>query len=100
MDFAQFICTVAQAIILIKFFCSRPHINKLKLTHMVSVIAVVLNYNDAGNTLECLESVNRSDFGDIKTILVDNGSTDDSVGVIAIAMPTVEIVSSSHNLGF
>ena len=39
----------------------------------------ILNWNGWGDTLECLESVRRLDYGNYLTIVVDNGSRDESV---------------------
>ncbi len=44
---------------------------------MVSV--VILNYNGWRDTVECLESVLRSDYEDYELIVVDNGSNDSSM---------------------
>lgn len=40
---------------------------------------VLVNLNRADDTIECLESILRSDYPDITAIVVDNGSKDDSV---------------------
>ena len=42
------------------------------------VHVIVLNYNGWHNTIECLESVFRSDYPDFRVLVVDNGSTDGS----------------------
>jgi len=46
-------------------------------TSRISVI--ILNWNGWEDTLACLESVRHSDYPDYRIILVDNGSTNDSV---------------------
>jgi len=46
------------------------------------VAIVVLNYNNWGDTIECLESVFRNRYPDYKVIMVDNGSTDNSLELI------------------
>ena len=43
------------------------------------VHVVLLNYNGWGHTIECLESLLRSDYDDTRIVVVDNGSTDGSV---------------------
>jgi GT2 family glycosyltransferase len=40
---------------------------------------VILNYNGWQDTIECLESVFKSDYSDYRVIVCDNGSTNDSV---------------------
>lgn len=44
-----------------------------------AVYVVLVNLNRADDTIECLESVFRSDYQDVRAIVVDNGSSDDSV---------------------
>lgn len=43
------------------------------------VHVVIVNLNRWSDTVECLESVFCSDYPDVRVVLVDNGSTDDSV---------------------
>lgn len=43
------------------------------------VHVVLLNYNRWRDTIECLESVLRSDYPDVRVIVVDNASTDGSL---------------------
>jgi GT2 family glycosyltransferase len=43
------------------------------------VSIIILNWNSWKDTIECLESVFRIDYPNYQVIIVDNGSTDDSV---------------------
>lgn len=43
------------------------------------VIIVILNYNGWSDTIECLESILKSDYNNFKIVLVDNDSTDGSI---------------------
>lgn len=43
------------------------------------VAVIILNYNGWQDTVECMESVCRSDYPHFRVIVVDNHSTDDSV---------------------
>jgi len=43
------------------------------------VAIIILNWNGWKDTLECFESVFRIDYPNYQVIVVDNGSTDDSV---------------------
>lgn len=45
----------------------------------VSTCVVVLNWNGAKDTVECLESLRRLSQPDVQIVVVDNGSTDDSI---------------------
>ena len=51
------------------------------------VATVLLNWNGWGNTLECLESVFRSDYPEYRVIVCDNGLADGSFE--QIRMPAV-----------
>lgn len=46
---------------------------------MEKVYVIVLNWNGWGDTIECLESVFRSDYPDYRVVVCDNGSRDDSL---------------------
>jgi len=64
------------------------------------VWCVVLNWNDADNTIDCLSSLNKCDYPRLAVVLVDNGSTDDSVARIKVAHPEILLLKSEQNLGF
>jgi GT2 family glycosyltransferase len=65
-----------------------------------SVTSVILNWNNASDTIECLESVSRMSYPNCRTLVVDNGSTDDSVARIRAAWPAVELLELGGNLGY
>jgi GT2 family glycosyltransferase len=67
-----------------------------------SGIAVVLvNWNGAADTLDTLDSLDRAEGGrELRVVVVDNGSRDDSVAVLRRARPELEIVETGANLGF
>ncbi|HYC50052.1 MAG TPA: glycosyltransferase family 2 protein [Gemmatimonadaceae bacterium] len=48
----------------------------------IPVYIVLVNTNGWRDTIECLESVLRSDYPDVRVVVVDNGSTDDSLARI------------------
>jgi len=64
------------------------------------VAIVVLNWNNAPDTLACLESLTRIDYPDHTILVVDNGSTDDSVARIGDRFPRMEIRQTGANLGY
>lgn len=64
------------------------------------VYVVVLNWNGATDTLECLKSLYVSDYGNFRILVVDNHSTDDSVRRIRNAYPGQKVIVSDHNRGF
>ncbi len=49
---------------------------------------------------DCLASLQQTAADDVEIILVDNGSTDDSISVVAEKYPAVRIVSSPENCGY
>ena len=62
---------------------------------------VILNYNNAGYTLNCIESILRFNTAPIRIVVVDNASVDDSLSVLRSwqnAHPgTFELLVSSEN---
>lgn len=64
------------------------------------VSIIVLNWNGKSDTLECLDSLRRDLYPNKKILVVDNGSTDDSVARIKESFPEIEIIETGENLGF
>jgi hypothetical protein len=64
------------------------------------VSIVILNWNNAEDTLACLGSVAALDYPAARVIVVDNGSTDDSAARIRAAYPDVELIETGENLGY
>jgi len=65
-----------------------------------SVYIVILNWNGLDDTLECLASIAKLSYSNVKTIVVDNGSEDDQAAVIAEAFPNITVLAQPENLGF
>lgn len=65
------------------------------------IVILILNWNGKKDTLECLASL---EAGKKKptfaTLVIDNGSSDDSVFAIRAAFPQVPILETGANLGF
>jgi GT2 family glycosyltransferase len=70
------------------------------MTDAPTVHAVVLNWNDADHTIKCIESVQNIDYPNLNIIIVDNGSTDDSVERLQTALENVLLLASNRNRGF
>lgn len=66
----------------------------------VRVAAVIVNWNRAQDTARCLRSLQASRFTGWHAIVVDNGSSDDSVRFLRDAFPEIELVETGRNLGF
>jgi len=64
------------------------------------VYIVILNTNRRDDTLACLESLSKSTYKNLKTIVLDNSSTDGSVEAIRPAFPDVQIINLAENLGY
>lgn len=61
---------------------SAPSLNdreSLHFTALPKVVSVVLNWNGWLDTIECLESLLRSDYGSHQIVICDNGSQDHSI---------------------
>ncbi len=64
------------------------------------VCVILLNWNGKKDTLECLHSLQSITYKRMQTIVVDNGSTDDSVQAIRKEYPLIPILETGENLGF
>jgi GT2 family glycosyltransferase len=64
------------------------------------VTCVILNWNGWRDTVACLNALKDCDYDALTIVVVDNGSTDDSVSKIRAAHPDVLLIESSRNLGF
>lgn len=68
---------------------------------LISVI--ILNYNGKGFLEDCVVSVLKSDYPNFEAILVDNGSSDDSVAIVEKEFSQdnrLKIIRNSQNLMF
>ncbi len=70
------------------------------MTHHDFFWVVVVNWNNAVDTLHCLDSLQKTGRRDMRVLVVDNGSTDDSARVIEDAFPQYDILRLGENRGF
>jgi GT2 family glycosyltransferase len=61
---------------------------------------ILLNWNTAGDTIACYRSLQKLNYQNFKIIVVDNASTDDSVGQMRLQLPEAEIVVNPENSGY
>jgi len=64
-----------------------------------SVLIGIVNFNRAGDTLECIGSLKGVRYPNPAITVLDNGSTDDSAERIRAAHPDVTLLRSERNLG-
>ncbi len=64
------------------------------------VFIILVNWNGREITLECLASLHTISYKNFKVVVVDNGSSDDSVPAIARKFPGVVILEMRENLRF
>jgi len=64
------------------------------------VAVVIPNWNGKDLLGPCLESLYHQEFKDFETIVVDNGSTDESVPFIQELFPQVRVIHFEKNSGF
>ena len=65
-----------------------------------SVAVVILNYNGREHLKNFLPSVLASAYDNLRVIVADNASTDDSLALVRDLFPAVEILEHGYNEGF
>ena len=72
------------------------------MTEWPRVSVIVLNWNGQGYLADCFASLLALAYphDQLELIMVDNGSTDQSVAFMHESYPQVKIIETGHNLGF
>jgi len=67
----------------------------------VQLSIIIVNWNTRDFLAQCLDSVydTASDL-ELEVIVVDNGSTDDSVDMLKVRFPWVHLIANEENVGF
>lgn len=61
----------------------------------------IVNWNGIKHIENCLDSVYEQDYeGEVKVVIIDNGSTDGSLDLVEAKYPSAKIVRNRENLGF
>lgn len=68
------------------------------MSHRASVI--IVNWNGQQFLERCLDALLRQTYQDFEVILVDNGSTDESIPFVRRCFPSVRVISNRKNRGF
>lgn len=68
------------------------------MNKLVSII--IVNWNGKEHLQKCLPLLFAQSYKKIEVILVDNASTDDSIGYVKQKFPQVKIIINKKNLGF
>ena len=67
---------------------------------MIEPVCVIITvWNQVEHTMECLETIVSQDYEQLSALVVDNGSTDDTVAQVSSVYPQVKILSLPENLG-
>jgi GT2 family glycosyltransferase len=74
--------------------------NELNAVALPQVAIIILNWNGCKDTLACLASLSRLDYPACEIVVVDNGSTDDSIPAIRATYPQVTLIETGENLGY
>ena len=64
------------------------------------VAIIVLNWNGHKDTIECVESLKKTDYPDYEILIVDNGSSDGSEAILRKKFPELKLIQTGKNLGF
>jgi len=67
---------------------------------MKKVSIIIPTYNGLKVLKKCLESLKKTDYKNLKIILVDNGSSDGTISFIKKNYPSIEIIALNKNYGF
>ena len=65
-----------------------------------SVAFIIINWNNATDTLACLKSLNKLDYANFQVLVIDNGSSDSSVVNIREQSPETLLIETGANLGY
>ena len=64
------------------------------------VVCVLVNWNNWRDTADCLTSLALQDYPNLRVLVVDNASTDDSLAQLRAAHPWATYIANPENAGF
>ena len=68
--------------------------------HAPQANVIIVNWNGRQHLVDCLPSLLATRYPNFRIMVLDNGSTDDSLAWLQAAFPGVETVALGRNLGF
>lgn len=74
-----------------------------KLVQIPLAVIVVINWNNPGDTIICIKSINYLNYTNYHVLIIDNGSDDDSLRLLSEATkdnPRFTVMETGDNLGF
>jgi GT2 family glycosyltransferase len=66
----------------------------------IKLSIIIPHFNGTKILTKCLESLSKCTYKDVEILVVDNGSTDDSINAVKKKFSTVEIITSDTNRGY
>ena len=72
--------------------------NTNNMKPLISII--ILNYNAGNLLIDCVSSIQKSDYTNFEIILVDNISKDNSHKKCKDSFPTIKLIENKENLGY
>jgi len=72
----------------------------MKKNKIPLVCIIVVNWNGGKVVRDCLSSLKKTDYKNYKVLLVDNGSTDDSVEKLIKINPKMDVIKLKKNYGY
>jgi GT2 family glycosyltransferase len=72
------------------------------MSNLHKIALIIINYNNYSDTLACLKSLDKLSLKEIslEKIVIDNGSTNDSINQIKKEFPKINLIISKTNQGF
>lgn len=64
------------------------------------VFVLILNWKSSEETLQCIQSVQKSDYAPYQILLIDNGSGDGSEEILKRQHPDLPLIQIGRNLGY
>ncbi len=72
----------------------------MSLPEQEQIVVIIVNWNRPQETIACIQSLRVCNYGNMKILVVDNGSSDNSASTIKEGCPEAEILILAENKGF